>query len=471
MKQAELVLMSIVELARLVKGKKASPQEIVQATLDRIKLLDKKLNSYITVMGEAALDAAMQAEKDIQAGNYKGSLHGIPISLKDLYATKGVRTTAGSKILADYIPETDCTVVQRLKEAGAIIIGKTNLHEFALGVSNENPHYGPAHNPWDLERIPGGSSGGAAAALAACLCAGSMGSDTGGSIRIPAALCGIVGLKPTYGRVSRAGVVPLAWSLDHVGPMARTVEDVALILQVVAGWDSQDLSSASVPVPNYRQGLKSGVKGLRLGILKERYFQESAQDINEAFRQAITVLKELGADTLEVSIPNIEYAPIVLRTITSSEVGSVHEEWIRTRPQDYGADVRSRLEVSRLVLASDYLRAQRVRNLIRNDFIHALSQVDVLVMPTCPVTAPKIGERTVTLGNKVVDIMTGTGCYTSPINPTGLPALSLPCGFSKSMLPIGLQIVGKPFDEAMVLRIAWAYEANTEWHKQRPPLA
>lgn len=470
MKPSELAVMSITGLARLIKGKKASPVEITQATLDRIERLDKKLNSYITVMGTAALRAARQAERDIQKGNYKGPLHGVSISLKDLFNTKGVRTTAGSKILADFIPREDSTVAQRFRLAGAIIIGKNNMHEFALGVSNENPHYGPAHNPWDLERIPGGSSGGSGVAVAAGLCGGSMGSDTGGSIRIPSAFCGIVGLKPTYGRVSRAGVVPLAWSLDHVGPMTRMVEDAALMLQAIAGWDPKDPASAPEPVANYQRGLKAGVKGLRLGILKEGFFHGSDPEVNQAFAQAIAVLKGLGAQTTEVSIPRIEYAPIALRTIISGEAGSVHEEWLRTRPQDYGADIRARLEVSRLVLASHYLRAQRVRSLIRHDFLQALSRVEVLVMPTCPKTALKIGERTVTLGGKVVDMITGTGRYTSPINLTGLPALTLPCGFSPAGLPIGLQIVGKPFDEATVLRVAWAYEASTEWHRRRPPL-
>ena len=470
MTQSELTQRSIVELAELIKDKKVSPLEITNATLERIKLLDKKLNSYITVMGDEAVKAAQQAEKDIKKGNYKGPLHGIPISLKDLYNTKGVRTTAGSKILAEFVPKEDCTVTERLKAAGAIIIGKTNMHEFALGVSNENPHYGPCRNPWDLERIPGGSSGGSAASVAAGLCAGSMGSDTGGSIRIPSALCGIVGLKPTYGRVSKAGVLPLAWSMDHAGPMTGTVEDAAIMLQAVAGWDTRDPSSANVPVPNYRRGLKSGVKGLRLGVLKEGFFKGPDPEVNGGFIKALAVLKDQGAVISKASIPNIEYAPITLRTIVSGESSSVHEEWLNSRPNDYGADVRSRLEVSRLVLASDYLRAQRVRSLIRNDFLTALSRVDILLVLTCPLTALKIGERSVRVGDRVVDLMTGTGCYTSPINLTGLPALTVPCGFSKAGLPVGLQIVGKPFDECLVLRVGWAYEANTEWHLRRPPI-
>lgn len=470
MTQLDIAFQTISELAQLIKDKKISPTEITHATLDRIKLLDKKLNSYITVMGDEAIKAAQQAEKDIKKGNYKGPLHGVPISLKDLYNTRGIRTTGGSKILADFIPDEDCTVTERLKTAGAIIVGKTNMHEFALGVSNENPHFGPCRNPWDLERIPGGSSGGSAAAVAAGLCAGSMGSDTGGSIRIPAALCGIVGFKPTFGRVSKAGVLPLAWSMDHAGPMTRSVEDAALMLQVIAGWDPKDPSSAKVPVANYRRGLKAGVKGLHLGILKEGFFKGPDSEVNEAFNKTVALLKNLGAATSKASIPHIEYTPLTLRTITSVESASVHEKWLNTRPDDYGADVRARLEVSRLILASDYLRAQRVRSLIRKEFLEALSHFDALLVPTCPMTALKIGERSVKIGDKVVDVMSAIGPYAPSFNLTGLPALTVPCGFSKAGLPIGLQIIGKPFDEGLVLRVGWAYEANTDWHLRRPPI-
>ncbi|MBI4287864.1 MAG: Asp-tRNA(Asn)/Glu-tRNA(Gln) amidotransferase subunit GatA [Chloroflexi bacterium] len=470
MKETDLALLSIAELARQIKAGKASPVEVTQATLERIQRLDKKLNSYITVMGESALAEARRAEREIARGKHRGPLHGVPVSLKDLYNTKGVRTTAGSKILADFVPNEDCTVAARLRQAGAVIIGKTNMHEFALGVSNENPHFGPVRNPWDLERIPGGSSGGSAAALAACLCAGSLGSDTGGSIRIPASLCGIVGIKPTYGRVSRAGVLPLAWSMDHAGPMTRTVEDAALMLQAIAGWDSKDPASANVPVPDYRRGLKAGVRGLRVGIIKTGAAKGTDSEVAAAFRKAVKVLEGLGANVSEVSIGSLDNARLALRTIVSSEAGSVHEDWLRTRPADYGPDVRARLEVSRLILAADYLRAQRVRNLVRRDFANVLGRVDVLVIPTTPITAVKIGERSLTVGDRVVDLMTGTGGNTSPINLTGLPALSVPCGFSKAGLPIGLQIVGRAFAEGTVLRAGWAYEASTEWHKKRPAL-
>lgn len=470
MKNSELCFLSIGELSRLIAKKQISPVDVVKSLLERIDRLDKRLNAYITVLREESLEAARKAEQAIAAGNRIGPLHGIPIALKDLCYTKGVRTTAGSKVLADFVPGYDCTLVERFHEAGAIILGKANLHEFALGATNENPHYGNALNPWDTGRITGGSSGGSAAAVAASLASGAIGSDTGGSIRIPSSLCGIVGLKPTFGRVSKYGVLDLCWSLDHVGPMTRTVEDAAMILQATAGYDPNDPSTSRLPVPNYTRSLRKGVQGLRVGLPSQYFFEELNPDVSAAVNEALNVLRGLGAADSQVSLPHASLGPRVTWTIISGEAASVHRKWLNERAADYGSDVRARLELAQFTLATQYIQAQRVRRLIRDDFQKAFRQVDVIVTPSTPITAPKVGERQVLLAGRLVTELTGLGRFASPINGAGLPALTLPCGFTSAGLPIGLQIIGRPFDEATVLRAAYAYEAATDWHKRRPQL-
>ncbi|MBC8449268.1 MAG: aspartyl/glutamyl-tRNA amidotransferase subunit A [Chloroflexi bacterium] len=470
MNQSDLPFLTIAELAPLIENGDVSPVVVTQAVLERIEALDGRLNAYLTVLHDEAcpepsrraMSAAREVENAISTGGYLGPLHGVPISLKDLFWTQGVRTTAGSKILADFVPHEDAHSVARLKAAGAVIVGKTNLHEFAYGVTTINPHYGTTRNPWDAERIAGGSSGGSAAAVAAGLCTAAMGTDTGGSIRIPAALCGIVGLKPTYGRVSRHGVVPLAWTMDHVGPMTRSVRDAALMLNVVAGHDPRDPASTNAPVPGpsaelragFTAGLDAGVRGLRLGVPQHFYFDDLDAEVEECVRVAIDVLGRLGGTIEEVALPRLEYAPAVYWPISISEAAAYHRDWLINRPQDYGDDVRERMEPGLLVPAVRYLQAQRARRLIADDFRHALREVDVLLAPTTPIPAPRLDEA------GTPEVRSSLLRLTSPANLAGLPALSVPCGFTGAGLPVGLQIIGRAFDEATVLRVGHAYETT-----------
>ena len=462
MNQSDLPFLTIAELAPLIESGDVSHVVVTRAVLERIEALDGRLNAYITVLHDDAMSAAREAENAILAGGYLGPLHGVPISLKDLFWTQGVRTTAGSKILADFVPNEDAHSVARLKAAGAVIVGKTNLHEFAFGVTTINPHYGTTRNPWDAERIAGGSSGGSAAAVAAGLCTAALGTDTGGSIRIPAALCGIVGLKPTYGRVSRHGVVPLAWTMDHVGPMTRSVRDAALMLNVVAGHDPRDPASTDAPAPDFTAGLDAGVKGLRLGVPQHFYFDDLDAEVEGCVRAAIDVLGRLGGKIEEVALPRLEYAPAVYWPISISEAAAYHRDWLINRPQDYGDDVRERMEPGLLAPAVRYLQAQRARRLIADDFRHALREVDVLLVPTTPVPAPRLDEA------GTPEVRSSLLRLTSPANLAGLPALSVPCGFTGAGLPVGLQIIGRAFDEATVLRVGHAYETTAGWEVRIP---
>ncbi|MBI4338003.1 MAG: Asp-tRNA(Asn)/Glu-tRNA(Gln) amidotransferase subunit GatA [Chloroflexi bacterium] len=470
MSSTDLVCLTVAQAARLVKGKKLSPVELTQAVLERAQALNPKVNAYITITGEGAMAQARAAEREIAQGTYRGPLHGVPLAFKDLFDTAGVRTTGGSKILAQRVPDADSTAVAKLKAAGSVLLGKLNMHEFAFGISSTNPHYGPVRNPWDLKRIPGGSSGGSGAATVAHMCVASLGSDTGGSIRIPAALCGMVGLKPTYGRVSRFGALPLSWSLDHVGPMTKTVEDAAILLRAIAGHDPADPGSLQAPVPDYTRGLKAGVKGVRVGVLSNPYFDFMAPAVRQAFEAAVGTLGELGANVQPVPWPEGELAGLANMTIILGEAAAYHAGWLRTRPQDYGADVRDRLIQGSVLPASLYLQAQRARRTIMESALALFGGVELLVLPTIPVAAPNIGESTVELGGRRVDARAAITRYTQPFNLTGLPALSLPCGFSPEGLPIGLQVVGRPLGEAAVLRLGHAYEQATPWHKRQPPL-
>lgn len=460
----------MMELARRVRRKEISPVEIVRKTLERIESQGSSLNSYITVMGEQALADARTAEGEIRRGNYRGPLHGLPVAVKDIFATRGVRTTAGSKILSNWVPDYDATVVTRLRKAGAVLIGKTNMHEFSYGVTSDNPHYGPVRNPWDPKRIPGGSSGGSGAAVATSLCAAALGSDTGGSIRIPAAACGVVGLKPTYGRVSRHGAVPFAWSLDHVGPIARTVEDAAVLLKVIAGHDAKDATSSQLPVPEYTQALRESVKGLRLGIPRNFFFEHVDSKTLSAVRAAVQELERLGARTVQLKLQHFEHCAAAAAQITLVEAASYHEPYIRQGMQNYGDDVRLRLYAARNFLATDYVKSQRARTLLQEELTKAFEQADVIVTPTLPAPPPPIGQYFVQSGDMREHVIDAFIRFNNPFNLTGMPAISVPCGFGSENLPIGLQIAGKPFDEAMVLRVAHAYQVHTSWHKKHPSL-
>jgi aspartyl-tRNA(Asn)/glutamyl-tRNA(Gln) amidotransferase subunit A len=466
---AENILeLSMTELARRVRRRELSPVEIVGQTLERIGQHDKQLNSYITVLGEGAMADARIAEREIRAGKYRGTLHGLPIAVKDIFATRGVRTTAGSKILRDWIPDFDATAVTRLRNAGAVLIGKTNMHEFSYGVTSDNPHFGSVHNPWDTKRIPGGSSGGSGAAVAASLCAAALGSDTGGSIRIPSAVCGVVGIKPTYGRVSRHGAVPFAWSLDHIGPIAKTVEDAAALLNVIAGQDPKDQTSSPQPVPDYTAALKGSMRGVRLGVPQNFFYEHVDAEILAAVRAAISALEGQGARSVPVKLQNLELCSSAAAQSTLVEAASYHEQFTRKGFEDYGDDVRLRLLAARHFLATDYVKSQRVRALLQGVLNKAFEQVDVIVTPTLPAFPPPIKEYFVQSGDMREHIIDAFIRFNNPFNLTGLPAISVPCGFGAANLPIGLQIIGKPFAEEMVLRVAHAYESATNWHQKHP---
>jgi aspartyl-tRNA(Asn)/glutamyl-tRNA(Gln) amidotransferase subunit A len=468
-----LVWASLAELSRMVATKEVSPVEIVRAHLDRVTALDPTLRAFITVCADAALDAARAAEADVLAGTALGPLHGVPIGLKDLFNTRGIRTTAGSKILADSVPEADATVVSRLTGAGAIVLGKLNMHEFAFGPEGLNDHYGHSRNPWDATepRVAGGSSSGSAVAVAAGLCAGALGSDTGGSVRIPASLSGITGLKPTYGRVSRAGVLPLAFTMDHAGPMTRTAEDCALMLTSMAGYDPADPTTTVLPVPDYAAALTGSIKGLRVGLLRAEFLDVAAPEVRTAVEQAARRLEKLGAVVEDAQLPHIEHVPAAALAIVASEALAYHAAWLRTRPDDYQADVRERLRLGAFITGAQYVRAQQMRTLFRDEVDRALARRDVLVAPATPIAAPRVGERETTIGGGTLDVRSSLLRLTRPFNFSGHPACALPCGFTAGGLPIGMQIVGRPFDEATVLRAADAFQRDTDWHRRRPPLA
>jgi aspartyl-tRNA(Asn)/glutamyl-tRNA(Gln) amidotransferase subunit A len=470
---ADLAFASVVDLARMIARKEVSPVEVVRLHLERIAVHDLTLRAYITVCADAAMADARTAETALVAGRPAGPLHGVPIALKDLYDTAGVATTAGSKILAGRVPQTDATVVRRLREAGAIVLGKLHMVEFAYGPEGLNAHHGAPRNPWDaaVERMPGGSSSGSGVAVAAGLAPASLGSDTGGSIRIPASLCGITGLKPTYGRVSRAGVLPLAWSMDHVGPMTRTVGDAALLLRVMAGYDPADASSSVLPVPDYLGALSGDVNGLRVGLLRRFFLESATPEVRTAVEQAARALQTAGAIVDEVSLPAVAHVAASSYAVVASEALAYHTGWLKARADDYDPEVRTRLQLGAFVSGAHYVRGQQVRALVRDEIDAALARRDVLLAPATPMTAPRLDERQTILGDGPSDVRAALIRLTRPFNCSGHPACAVPCGLSSQGLPIGMQLVGRPFDEATVLRAADAYQRLTDWHTRRPVLA
>jgi aspartyl-tRNA(Asn)/glutamyl-tRNA(Gln) amidotransferase subunit A len=463
MSDTTLAFGTITSLAARIRKKEVSPVEVTDAVLDRIGAVESKTKAYVTLMRDEARAAAKAAELAVMAGNYLGPLHGIPVGVKDLYYTRGVKTTAGSKILATFVPDHDAAVIERLKAAGAVIVGKLNTHEFAM-----NTWTPPTRNPWDLDRIPGGSSGGSGAAVAASECIAATGTDTGGSIRIPAALCGIVGLKPTFGRVSRHGIIPLSWTLDHAGPMTKTVEDAAIMLRAMAGYDPRDPATVDRPVPDYLRALTGDVKGLRVGVPREYYFDTLDPEVEAAVRKGIQTLEGLGASVHEVGFPHIGSMAITHACIILTEAATYHEKWLRTRADDYQPDVRFSLEWGKTFMGIDYVQCQRVREMIRQDFADVLTRVDVIAAPTVPAPASKVGEDPITINGRKEGLVGAHIRLNRPANHTGLPAITVPCGFTGAGLPIGLQLVGRAFDEATVLRAAHAYETSTPWHRKTP---
>ncbi len=466
----EICYASAGQLAPLIQKREISPVEVIDAHLERIGATEGVLNSFITLLAEEARASARRAEAEIQRGSYRGPLHGVPVGLKDLYNTAGVRTTSGSRIFDNYLPERDCTVATRFHQAGAILLGKLNMHPFAYGPTGENADYGHMHNPWNPELITGGSSGGSGSAPAAGQCTIAMGSDTGGSVRIPAALCGIVGLKPTYGLVSRSGLTPLSWSMDHPGPMVRTVEDAALVMNTVAGYDPEDPGSARVEVPDYTAALTGNIEGLRIGVPREYFTAPLDPGVGQAVREAVGMLEELGATVSEVDFPMFEYAQAVSGTVLMSEASACHRDLLKRDADKIYPPVRLRLEAGLFVSAADYLKAQQGRSEFNRAVQQLFETVDLLAGPTEPVTAPRILAQEVQAGEVSIGTTAALTQYTRPYNITGSPAISVPCGFSQDGLPIGLQLAGRAFDEATVLRAAHAYEQATDWRRRRPPI-
>ncbi|MEO8401203.1 MAG: Asp-tRNA(Asn)/Glu-tRNA(Gln) amidotransferase subunit GatA [Gammaproteobacteria bacterium] len=476
---------TITELTRELSAKKISSVELTQYFLERIKQFDSKLNSFITVTPELALQNAKHAD-ELRAQNKAGLLTGIPIAQKDIFCTKGIKTSCGSKMLDNFISPYDATVVKKFNAAGTVLLGKTNMDEFAMGSSNENSFYGPVKNPWDLERVPGGSSGGSAAAVAAYLTPGATGTDTGGSIRQPAALTGITGIKPTYGRVSRYGMVAFASSLDQGGPFARTAEDAALLLNIMSGFDEADSTSVQNPVPDFTANLNDSLSGLRIGLPKEFFGEGLDSDIAKAIETAIKEYEKLGATLHEIHLPNTGLSIPAYYVIAPAECSSnlarfdgvryghrckdpvdLEDLYKRSRSEGFGNEVKRRIMIGTYALSAGYydayyLKAQKIRGLIRHDFIEAFKQVDVILGPTSPTPAFKLGEKTSDpVGMYLSDI------YTIAINLAGLPAMSIPAGFTKG-LPIGMQLIGNYFAESRLLNVAHQYQKATDWHTRTP---
>ena len=464
----ELHYLTISEAAELIRSGQLSPRELVDAHLRRIEQTDARLNSFITLLADEANAAAASAETDIQNGNYRGALHGIPIGLKDLYYTKGVRTTVGSKIMDDFAPDYDAAVTERFRDAGAILLGKLQMHEFALGATSENPHHGPAHNPWDISRITGGSSGGSGSSVAAGQCMAALGSDTGGSIRIPSAACGIVGHKPTFGRVSRHGVFPLANSLDTVGPMTRSVTDAAIVMNTIAGHDPRDRQCANRPDEDFARLLGQDIAGLRIGVPQEYFYDAIDDEVRSAVNAAAQKLAELGANVEECSIPALNDSISISGTILLTEAAEIHLDNLRERADDIGADVRGRLEEGAMTPAVAYIAAQRARTQFNAAFADAMKTYDILLAPTVAAPAPKIDADIVEVGGRPEHKLALMPRLTRPHNICGIPTISVPCGFSGDGLPIGVQLAARPFEDALALQVAHAYEQATDWHTRHP---
>ncbi len=485
----DLSTLTLRSAQEMLRSKQISSVELTQAMLDRIRQIDPQIQAYVTVTDDLALEQARRADERLTSGENVSPLTGIPFGVKDCLSTKGVRTTCSSKILENYVPQYNATVIDKLADSGAVLLGKHNMDEFGMGSSCENSAYFPTRNPWDLTRVPGGSSGGSAAAAAAGLGLFSIGEDTGGSVRMPAGFCNVTGLKPTYGRVSRYGLIALVSSFDSIGPMAREVYDVAAVTESIAGLDKRDSTSSTLPVPQYTQSLGKSVKGMKLGIPKEYFVAGMEAGVESAIHKAIAQFEALGMEIHEVSLPHTKYGLPVYYLILFAEASAnlarfdgtrfglsvrdgaedVIDVYLRTRAAGFGDEVKRRIMLGAYTLSAGYydayyLKAQKVRTLLRQDFEQAFEQVDALIAPTCPTTAFKIGEKTADpLEMYLSDI------YVTATNPAGIPSLALPCGFSQGM-PVGMQLMGKHFNEETLFQIGHAYQQVTDWHKQLPPI-
>ncbi len=462
MNNEDIPSLGVAELSALIKDRSVSPVEATQAYLDRIDSLDFKFNSYLTVARRQAMETAEEAERVIAQGNYLGPMHGVPVAVKDQFLSKGIRSTGGSKFLVDFVPDEDATVIANLKKAGAIVLGKTNLTEFAIGGGFQR--YSTPRNPWTLDLYTGSSSSGSGAATAARLCATSLGEDTGGSIRFPAAWCGLVGMKPSWGRVSRYGVMRGVWSMDTVGPISRSVEDAAITLGAIAGHDPQDPYTWDTPVPDYREALTGDIRGLRVGLVTEQTHTDVVDpEVREAVIGATAVLGELGATVEEVAVPLSRHSMLITIALLAVEPSSNHGDWVKDRIQDYLWGNRIQMLSGSILPAQAYYKAQKLRAMLRQEVLQALDSYDVLVMPTVGKTAQNI--ESFSQGT----LMRRPYLLTATFNLANAPAITVPCGFSGDGLPIGLQIGSKPGADETVLRVAHAYEQNTEWHNRKPP--
>lgn len=490
----ELYTLTIHQAIELIKEGEISSRELTGSILSRINRVEEKIKAYVTIIHDEALKSSEEADRILKQDSRLQTpesrlLLGIPLAIKDNICTEGIRTTCSSRILQNFVPPYESTVTKRLKDAGYILIGKTNMDEFAMGSSTENSAFFLTRNPWDLERIPGGSSGGSASAVAADECIAALGSDTGGSIRQPAAFCGVVGLKPTYGRVSRFGLVAFASSLDQIGPITKDVEDSAILMNIIGGHDPLDSTSADIPLPDFRKALGKDIKGMRIGIPEEYFIEGMDPDVEKAIRDSIKTLEDLGAEGISISLPHTGYAVATYYILATSEASSnlarydgvkygfriersanLLDMYMKTRSQGFGPEVKRRIMLGTYALSSGYYeayyrKAQQVRTLIKRDFEEALKEVDIIVTPTSPTAAFKIGE-------KVADPlqMYLSDIFTISVNLAGVPAISIPCGFTSNNLPIGLQLIGRHFDEETILKVAHAYEQSTDWHKRKPEI-
>lgn len=453
---------SLSRLSDAIQKKHLSPVDITRKLIKRIEKVNPKVNAYITVLEEQALEDAQKAEQDMMAGHWKGQLHGIPISLKDVIYTKDIKTTMGSQLYKNFIPDYDATVVDRLKQSGAIIIGKLNTHEFAYGPSGDRSCFGPVRNPYDLSKMSGGSSSGSAAALASLLCFGALGTDTGGSIRIPSSMCGVVGMKPTFGRISKYGVYPLSPTLDHIGPMTRTVRDNAILLNALAGYDHRDPYSIKTASEDFTLLLNKGIKGSIIGIPSTFYFEKIEPEVEKQLSKALEVFKSLGAEICSIDIQQLHQISLAQQIIIKHEAYAVHKKLIESHGELYDGEVKERLLTGALLETSEYAEAQQMKKFAIQEFNKAFTEVDVILTPTLPIEPSHIGQREVTIHGSVEHIHAMLSRFTGPTNLNGFPSLSIPGGFSSSGMPIGFQLIGKPFDEANLYRFAHSFEQETK---------
>lgn len=461
--------MTIQQGANLQGAKKISAAELTRTALDSIRRLEPKLNAYITILDERAMETAERLDAERARGVVRGPLHGIPVALKDVYCTKGIRTTVGSALFKDHVPDIDSAVGEKLEAAGAVIVGKTGMHELAYGVTSNNPHFGTIRNPWNLDCIPGGSSGGSGATVGARSVFMAMGSDTGGSIRIPAAYCGCVGIKPTTGRASRYGVMPLDFTLDHMGPLAGSVRDAAICMQAISGFDPRDDSSARVPVPEMVPATNVSLAGVRVGLPENFYFERVDPEVSRAVEALVPVLQGAGAEVVPVRVPDIAAINATGRVILMSEASACMSRYLGDRSK-FGADIMALFDQGRLIAATDYVNAQRLRRVFQREWADLLTKVDCVLTPCAPIGAPKIGELEVEIAGQKEDTRLATTRFVRAINVLSLPALALPCGLTSARMPISAQLIGRPFDEPLLFRVGAAIEDTTDFHRAKPDL-